>query len=139
MRRRLTFSPLFIGARIVTDQTESNGIERNDFQSPFHRGKDCNKCRARKSLLSLCTFSPLFIGARIVTSSSAVGWGMILSFQSPFHRGKDCNGKFEDHFDLFVLAFSPLFIGARIVTLKGEKWKWEYRVLSVPFSSGQGL
>ena len=43
----MTFSPLFIGSRIVT---LANGlvtqVTRTFFQSPFHRVKDCNRPRA---------------------------------------------------------------------------------------------
>ena len=42
-----TFSPLFIGARNVTHHDhEINLMAGIDFQSPFHRGKECYRSKA---------------------------------------------------------------------------------------------
>ena len=42
-RFQLSFSPLFIGSRIVTSHPEVISLAGfGDFQSPFHRVKDCN-------------------------------------------------------------------------------------------------
>ena len=62
------FSPLFIGARNVTDQFITL-VEYSDFfQSPFHRGKECYPEVFGAINYALKTFSPLFIGARNVTT-----------------------------------------------------------------------
>ena len=111
-----SFSPLFIGARIVTKSELLPFEAVADFQSPFHRGKDCNATHEDANVCTNYTFSPLFIGARIVTGIKYWKLGLtLIAFQSPFHRGKDCNWcKRRD------LPFHRLD-------------------LSVPFSSGQGL
>ena len=44
-----------------------SGICPIDFQSPFHRGKECN----------------------VDDDDIILGGGLV--FQSPFHRGKECN------------------------------------------------
>ena len=61
--------PLFIGEWIVTPAifTRKNGT--TGFQSPIHRGMDCNH---RAVTLNLSGF---------------------FYFQSPIHRGMDCNNK----------------------------------------------
>ena len=87
-----TFSPLFIGARIVTGNTWTLASDVPTFQSPFHRGKDCNVMPALAFFDGSCVF------------------------QSPFHRGKDCNKNNVEIGIVLINTFSPLFIGARIVT-----------------------
>ena len=70
----IPFSPLFIGARNVTPSIWMAGIQvLKPFQSPFHRGKECNSYVTEwysESRRHNTSFSPLFIGARNVTNSN---------------------------------------------------------------------
>ena len=83
------------------------------FQSPIHRGMDCNKLSIRLARSSGQSFSPLFIGEWIVTCFVRPHRDFFEFFQSPIHRGMDCNSNDPSHIGG---AFSPLFIGEWIVT-----------------------
>ena len=111
----ITFSPLFIGAMVVTLFGQNHRIAHSTFQSPFHRGNGCNFWGRRRRRFWGWAFSPLFIGAMVVTPVRVHAKGGIhWLFQSPFHRGNGCN-----------------FVGWCVGRVRLG--------LSVPFSSGQWL
>ena len=85
----VAFSPLFIGARNVTSIENIVRMDLANFQSPFHRGKECYLNEAADVPIDT-TFSPLFIGARNVTLQQIIDQLSVGFFQSPFHRGKEC-------------------------------------------------
>ena len=62
-----TFSPLLIGEQTATERNLNTATTRRPFQSPPHRGTNCNFTKANRAM------------------------EMILSFQSPPHRGTNCN------------------------------------------------
>ena len=159
-----TFSPLFIGARIVTGRVLDVFVKIGFFQSPFHRGKDCNMllclqfgqggvfqspfhrgkdCNHGLGALTNqnCFFqSPFHRGKDCNTGQEMDFNAKMFVFQSPFHRGKDCNSPPSSYPRIAQSTFSPLFIGARIVTDAEHLSNClTENHLSVPFSSGQGL
>ena len=108
----ISFSPLFIGARNVTVLINASGVGQ-ELSVPFSSGQGMLQPAAKPKPAAETTFSPLFIGARNVTQ-----------------RG--------DFFYRLNLTFSPLFIGARNVTIIHSPFI-RADLLSVPFSSGQGM
>ena len=83
------FSPLFIGSVSATTLLlQVQAQMTSHFQSPFHRGSECN----------------LFF--------NSVRNGNNGNFQSPFHRGSECNNEAESSEEIGKQTFSPLFIGA---------------------------
>ena len=110
-----SFSPLFIGAMVVTAVWRvwvcASGL---DFQSPFHRGNGCNTTNSVVALGEIGTFSPLFIGAMVVTVSE------------------------EQIREIVEEAFSPLFIGAMVVTQRHPPRPWRLTSFQSPFHRGNG-
>ena len=66
-----SFSPLIIGEWTATDAQHADVPTLGDFQSPNHRGVDCNDHCLAAAYRGECPF------------------------QSPNHRGVDCNSKGE--------------------------------------------
>ena len=108
------------------------------FQSPIHRGMDCNIGPLEIDFSPLAAFSPLFIGEWIVTEPSNIGGSFLVSFQSPIHRGMDCNdgdeicGECEGDFQ------SPIHRGMDCNAPQSHGCTAS-ATLSVPYSSGNGL
>ena len=109
----LSFSPLFIGAMVVTASERHLQTRSRCFQSPFHRGNGCNSTLFSPKT-SPFTFSPLFIGAMVVTIPS------------------------HDRRGIMYITFSPLFIGAMVVTASERHLQTRSRCFQSPFHRGNG-
>ena len=158
-----TFSPLFIGAMVVTARCGNACGGQKFFQSPFHRGNGCNLIKKVRAGRKYYTFSPLFIGAMVVTVDGVTSTRTNAVFQSPFHRGNGCNTRptgpdtrrlsfFQspfhrgngcnrnEHLSQSVdrLSFSPLFIGAMVVTSRFLAKGIDYLRFQSPFHRGNG-
>ena len=106
------------------------------FQSPNHRGVDCNEDRMARTDRGIYPFSPLIIGEWTATvevdrasRSSGLAFSPLIigewtatvvamdrtvveaSFQSPNHRGVDCNAGWAASPTHHQNPFSPLIIG----------------------------
>ena len=108
----LSFSPLFIGEVTVTKDFLQNATSVTGFQSPIHRGSNCN--------------------VESVRGECVVG-----VFQSPIHRGSNCNKPTKHVANAEITAFSPLFIGEVTVTIIIFWSNNPPATLSVPYSSGK--
>ena len=105
------------------------------FQSPIHRGMDCNYLTLGQSIRSLFAFSPLFIGEWIATEIEVCHEEENKTF-SPLFIGEWIVTIEPIPDRCTAHSFSPLFIGEWIVTTLGNA---ETTALSVPYSSGNGL
>ena len=66
------FSPLLIGEQTATRTKASYVWPASGFQSPPHRGTNCNSsARARPAAAGLISFSPLLIGEQTATAPGA--------------------------------------------------------------------
>ena len=63
-----TFSPLFIGEVTVTTARDMLWQVNPVFQSPIHRGSNCNNIPNVYQDVFISAFSPLFIGEVTVTA-----------------------------------------------------------------------
>ena len=90
--RENPFSPLIIGEWTATLVFRAAGQTLLTlFQSPNHRGVDCNRRAVQMRDDALFAFSPLIIGEWTATVPGMRRRGQGLHFQSPNHRGVDCN------------------------------------------------
>ena len=71
MRRKLTFSSLFIGSGSVTRQFGQKPFNSFYFQFPLHREWFCYKEILLQALAQETAFSSLFIGSGSVTAPRA--------------------------------------------------------------------
>ena len=156
-----TFSPLFIGAMVATENEVSSSTSQWTF-SPLFIGAmvatadSVSACRVGRA------FSPLFIGAMVATITAILLQLIFCSF-SPLFIGAMVATLSERLYSLLSPTFSPLFIGAMVATDQssiavsglmlfqspfhrgnGCYFTLEQRLrcscyLSVPFSSGQWL
>ena len=135
---RKPFSPLFIGARNVTRLSSIDPTRQTtSFQSPFHRGKECYN-PVVQSVLAVCALSvpfssgqgmlPPFFALHIITKN----------FQSPFHRGKECYTGAPSVRSRAVIFQSPFHRGKECYIPRSPS-ESVFSILSVPFSSGQGM
>gem|GEM_PF-797406 len=82
------------------------------FQSPNHRGVDCNPEYDSVEDAFFASFSPLIIGEWTATQERFADRGPEPEhFQSPNHRGVDCNWSRGQMRSSSGVAFSPLIIG----------------------------
>ncbi len=86
-RRSTFFSPLIIGEVPSTHTTPHSVQEKEDLQSPHHRGGALNSPAAASAAVP--SFSPLIIGE--VPSTKATTTTEISNLQSPHHRGGALN------------------------------------------------
>ena len=133
------FSPLFIGAMVVTEVSERKSATLTAFQSPFHRGNGCN-CASQSLLPSIPrAFSPLFIGATVVTTQYGGFSRRYYAFSPLFIGATVVTQVPQSPLSSVARPFSPLFIGATVVTRISKRLRMKRNRLSVPFSSGQRL
>ena len=99
-----TFSPLFIAVGSATSSNAPQSLPVLNFQSAFHRGRECNSRVVVGSINTTLSFSPLFIAVGSVTSFVILVRLFVCYFQSAFHRDMGI----IDNSNHFVYCFSQI-------------------------------
>ena len=127
------FSPLIIGEWTATSHSRrSSARSSGPFQSPNHRGVDCN---GRIWMIRHAEFSfqsPNHRGVDCNGEGMSIDGSVKSRFQSPNHRGVDCNPSSRMRQSASITFQSPNHRGVDCNRRLGEHGARVLRRLSVP-------